>query len=133
MMVEKEHKPGFWFRLKWSFAMGMKTFLFLNGKVTEVIAGLEEAYYFSRKAEIEQELSLIAHALQSIDINRSVKDLRSSSLQILKNKIAKRYGSGERKRFSIRDIKSRTEEFLKEYPVVLSTTYSAKKIGRAHV
>lgn len=126
MMVEKEHKPGFWFRLKWSFAMGMKTFLFLNGKVTEVIAGLEEAYYFSRKAEIEQELSLIAHALQSIDINRSAKDLRSSSLQILKNKIAKRYGSGERKRFSIRDIKSRTEEFLKEYPVVLSTTYSAK-------
>ncbi|MCE9272914.1 AAA family ATPase [Bacteroides fragilis] len=126
MMVEKEHKPGFWFRLKWSFAMGMKTFLFLNGKVTETIAGLEEAYYFSRKAEIEQELSLIAHALQYIDINRSVKDLRSSSLQILKNKIAKRYGSGERKRFSIRDIKSRTEEFLKEYPVVLSTTYSAK-------
>ncbi len=126
MMAEKEHKPGFWFRLKWSFAMGIKTFSFLNGKVTEVIAGLEEAYYFSRKAEIEQELSFIAHTLQSIDINRSVKALRSSSLQILKDKIAKRYGTGERKRFSIRDIKPRTEEFLKEYPVVLSTTYSAK-------
>lgn len=126
MMAEKEHKPGFWFRLKWSFAMGIKIFLFLNGKVTEVIAGLEEAYYFSHKAEIEQELSSIAHALQSIDINRSVKDLRSSSLQILKDKIAKRYGIGERKRFSIRDIKPRTEEFLKEYPIVLSTTYSAK-------
>lgn len=126
MIVEKEYKPGFWFRLKWSFAMGMKTFSFLNGKVTEVIAGLEEAYYFSRKAEIEQELSSIAHTLQSIDINRSVKDLRSSSLQILKDKIAKRYGTVERKRFSIRDIKPRTEEFLKEYPVVLSTTYSAK-------
>lgn len=126
MMVEKEHKPCFWFRLKWSFAMGMKTFLFLNGKVTEVIAGLEEAYYFSHKAEIEQELSSVAHTLQSIDINQSVKDLRFSSMQILKDKIAKRYGSGERKRFSIRDIKPKTEEFLKEYPVVLSTTYSAK-------
>ena len=111
MMVEKEHKTGFWFRLKWSFAMGMKTFLFLNGKVTEVIAGLEEAYYFSHKAEIEQELSTIAHTLKSIDINRSVKDLHSSSLQMLKDKIAKRYG---------------TEEFLKEYPIILSTTYSAK-------
>ncbi len=126
MVVEKEHKTGFWFRLKWSFAMGMKTFLFLNGKVTEVIAGLEEAYYFSRKAEIEQELSSIAHTLQSIDINRSVKDLRSSSLQILKDKIAKRYGTGKRKRFSLRDIKPRTEEFLKEYLIILSTTYSAK-------
>ena len=126
MMVEKNHKLGFWFRLKWSFAMGMKTFSFLNSKVTEVIAGLEEAYYFSRKVEIEQELSSITHTLQSIDINRSVKGLRSSSLQILKDKIAKRYGTGERKRFSIRDVKPRTEEFLKEYPVVLSTTYSAK-------
>lgn len=126
MMVEKKYKPGFWFRLKWSFAMGMKTFSFLNGKVTEVIAGLEEACYFSRKAEIEQELSFIAHTLQSIDINRSVKNLRSSSLQILKDKIAKRYGTGERKRFSLRDIKPRTEEFLEEYPIVLSTTYSAK-------
>ena len=126
MKVEKEQKLSFWFRLKWSFAMGMKIFSFLNGKVTEVIAGLEEAYYFSRKAEIEQELGFIVHTLQSIDINQSVKDLRSSSLQILKNKIAKRYGTSERKRFSIRDIKPKTEEFLKEYPVVLSTTYSAK-------
>lgn len=88
MMVEKELKPGFSFRLKWSFSMGVKIFSFLNGKATELIAGLEEAYYFSRKTEIEQELSSIASMLQSIDINRSVKDLRSSSLQILKNKIA---------------------------------------------
>lgn len=126
MIVEKGCKPGFWFRLKWSFAMGKKTYSFLNGKVTEVIAGLEEAHYFSRKAEIEQELSSIAHMLQSADINKSVKDLRSSSSQVLKSKIAQRYVTCERKKFSISDIKYKTEEFLKEYPVVLSTTYSAK-------
>lgn len=126
MIVEKGCKPGFWFRLKWSFVMGKKTYSFLNGKVTEVIAGLEEAHYFSRKAEIEQELSSIAHMLQSADINKSVKDLRSSSSQVLKSKIAQRYVTCERKKFSISDIKYKTEEFLKEYPVVLSTTYSAK-------
>lgn len=54
--------------------------------------------------------------------------MRSASLGILKSKIAKRYGygTGGRKVFSIKDIKARTEDFLKEYPVVLSTTYSAK-------
>ena len=57
-----------------------------------------------------------------------MKDLRSASLGILKSKIAKRYGygTGGRKVFSIKDIKARTEDFLKEHPVVLSTTYSAK-------
>lgn len=55
-----------------------------------------------------------------------MKELRSSSLQLLKDKIAKRYNTGQRKKFTIKDIKRRTEEFLKEYPIVLSTTYSAK-------
>lgn len=126
MMVEKEQKPSFWFRLKWSFAMGIKMFLFLNSKVTDVMPSLEAAYYVSRKTEIEQELQSIDNSLQSIDIKQSMKDLRSSSLQILKSKIAKRYGTGERKIFIIKDIKPKTEEFLNEYPVVLSTTYSAK-------
>lgn len=55
-----------------------------------------------------------------------MKDLRASSLQILKHQIAKRYGGTQRTIFTIKDIKPRSEQFLKEYPVVLSTTYSAK-------
>lgn len=125
-MVEERHKPSLGFRLKWSILLGMKMFSFLKKGVTEVISSIEKAYYISRKREIEYELNSIADTLQNLDINQSVKDLRSSSLKILKHKIAKRYRNGARKIFSIKDIKPRTEEFLKEYPVVLSTTYSAK-------
>lgn len=126
MMVEKEQKPSLWFRLKWSFSLDWKMFSFLNCQPSSVINSLGSAYYYSRKAEIEQELQTIESQLQSIDLKQNVKDLRSSSLQILKSIIAKRYGAGVRRIFTIKDIKPRTEEFLKEYPVVLSTTYSAK-------
>ncbi|WP_044095116.1 AAA domain-containing protein [Bacteroides sp. HPS0048] len=126
MMVEKEQKPSLWFRLKWSFSLGWKMLSFLNSQPSSVINSLGSAYYDSRKAEIEQELQAIASQLQSIDLKQNIKDLRSSSLQILKSIIAKRYGAGVRRKFTIKDIKPRTEEFLKEYPVVLSTTYSAK-------
>lgn len=126
MMVEKEQKPSLWFRLKWSFSLDWKMFSFLNCQPSSVINSLGSAYYYSRKAEIEQELQTIESQLQSIDLKQNVKDLRSSSLQILKSIIAKRYGAGVRRIFTIKDIKARTEEFLKEYPVVLSTTYSAK-------
>lgn len=126
MMVEKEQKPSLWFRLKWSFALGWKMFSFFNCQPSSVINSLGSAYYYSRKAEIEQELQTIESQLQSIDLKQNVKDLRSSSLQLLKSIIAKRYGAGVRRIFTIKDIKPRTEEFLKEYPVVLSTTYSAK-------
>lgn len=126
MIVEKVQKPSLWFRLKWSFSLGWKMLSFLNSKPSSVINSLGSAYYYSRKAEIEQELQAIASQLQSIDLKQNVKDLRSSSLQLLKSIIAKRYGTRARRNFTIKDIKPRTEEFLKEYPVVLSTTYSAK-------
>lgn len=99
---------------------------FLNTQPSSVINSLGSAYYYSRKTEIEQELQAIASQLQSIDLKQNVKDLRSSSLQLLKSFIAKRYGTGTRRKFTIKDIKPRTEEFLEEYPIVLSTTYSAK-------
>lgn len=75
MMIEKEQKPGLWFRLKWSFALGWKIFSFLNSKATGVITSLGSAYYYSRKAEIEQELQTIVLKLQSMDIKQNVKDL----------------------------------------------------------
>ena len=126
LKIEDRPKPDLWFRLKWSFLLGTRMFSFLGGKPSEVVASLEAAYYFSRKTEIEQELDAIATTLQSIDIKRYTAGLRSASLLVLESRMAKRYQGFERRRFTIKDIKPRTEEFLKEYPVVLSTTYSAK-------
>lgn len=126
LKIEDRPKPDLWFRLKWTFSLGTRMFSFLGGKPSEVVASLEAAYYVSRKTEIEQELDAIATTLQSIDIKRCTAELRSASLLVLKSRMAKRYQGFERRRFTIKDIKPRTEEFLKEYPVVLSTTYSAK-------
>lgn len=124
--IEDRPKSDILFRLKWTFSLGMRMFSFLGGEPSEVVASLESAYYFSRKTEIEQELDDIATTLQSIDIKRCTAELRSASLLALKNRMAKRYQGSERRKFTIKDIKPKTEEFLKEYPVVLSTTYSAK-------
>lgn len=126
IIIEEGRKPSLWFRLKWTVSLGVKTFSFLNGDSSWVMACLESAYYASRKGEIERESAEIDSKLASMDIQRSVVDLRSSSLQILKSRIAKRYRSGERTKFTFMNIKFKSEEFLKEYPVVLSTTYSAK-------
>lgn len=126
LKIEDKAKLDIWFRLKWAFSLGTRMFSFLGGKPSDIIAGLETAYYFSRKTEIEQELDAIATTLQTIDIKRCTAELRSASLLVLKSQIAKRYQGSKRTRFTSKDIKPKTEEFLKEYPVVLSTTYSAK-------
>ena len=125
ILTEKGQKFSLLQKLKWSFALGFKVHTFLKAKPEAIINALETAYYISRKREIENELCTIETSLKSINIQQRVKELRQLSLKTLKNTIAKRF-TGERKRFTIKTIKPQTETFLKEYPVVLSTTYSAK-------
>lgn len=125
-MAENEQKANLWFMLKWSFSLGTKMLSFLRKDTFEIISALETAYYYSRKREIENELENIATILQSINIEQSVKELCASSIFLLKNKMAKQYSGHCRRKFTAKEIRPKTEEFLKEYPVVLSTTYSAK-------
>ena len=103
-------------------------FSFLQKDVSDVIASLENAYYIVRKAEIEKELQSVESTLQSVDIKENLRLLRAYSLQILKNEIAEHYRADTRTAFTIKNIKAKTEDLLREYPVVLSTTYSAKKL-----
>ena len=118
--------PGVFFRIKWALKLGLPMFSFLQKDVSDVIASLENAYYIVRKAEIEKELQSVESTLQSVDIKENLRLLRDYSLQILKNEIAEHYRADTRTAFTIKNIKAKTEDFLREYPVVLSTTYSAK-------
>ncbi|QUB63672.1 AAA family ATPase [Prevotella melaninogenica] len=126
MMQEQGISPNLWFCLKWAFLLDFRTYSLLRNNLSVVIERLESAYYVARKFEIEQEIDVIEQQLLSVDVKESAEELRQSSLQILKQEIAKRYGAGRRVIFTRKDIKAKTEEFLKEYPIVLSTTYSAK-------
>lgn len=126
-ITEEGQKLNIWFRLRWSFTLGLKMFSFLNKIPSDIISKLESSYYSSRKAEIENELDNINLKLQDIDLKENLKQMQSSSLIILKDEIAKRYNNRKRIKFAeVKNIKPQSEQFLNEYPVVLSTTYSAK-------
>lgn len=118
--------PSVFFRIKWALKLGLPMFSFLQKDVSDVIASLENAYYIVRKAEIEKELQSVESTLQSVDIKENLRQLGAYSLQILKNEIVEHYRADTRTAFTIKNIKAKTEDLLREYPVVLSTTYSAK-------
>ena len=125
ILMENSKKVSHFQMLKWSFALGFKIYKLLKSEPQTVIKAFESAYYVARKRELENELLSIENSLKTIDISQRVTDLRQLSLKVLKNSVAKRF-TGERKRLTLTSIKPQTEAFLKEYPVVLSTTYSAK-------
>lgn len=120
--------PGLFFYLQWMWYLDFKAkaWHFLHQPINDVLRDIESAYYIARMNEINNEIADCERFLSTIDMDENVKALRNLSLRMLKHKIAVSRKDRQRAMFTVKDIKPRTEEFLKEYPVVLSTTYAAK-------
>lgn len=124
LYAEMGLKLPFSLLVKQMLSLGWKSWRFLHEPSELVAADLARDYYMARLREIEQEIAHHEDFLKSIDLKENVKTLRDLSLAYLKHTIAKR--GDTRPIYSIKDIKPKTESFLKNYPVVLSTTYASK-------
>jgi superfamily I DNA and/or RNA helicase len=125
-IADKERKMGFILRLRWTLTLGLKAWSMLKRDNAVNMVELETAYYASLKKEIEMAIENISAFLKYNNIQRNVDILNEQSLILLKDSIARKYKGRERTIFGQNAITGNSEAFLKEYPVVLSTTYSAK-------
>ena len=119
-------------RIKWTwmniiryFLLGIKS-AFDPKDVRPTILELQALYYLARQKEIENRIKEIDSELKVHDGAALAKELCSKSLEILKNTLFSKYHKEERSEFDEDDLWKNTEEVSKQYPVVLSTTFSAR-------
>ncbi len=94
----------------------------ING---DILNTLEYQYYTKALSLLEKEYSHIEKRLTNLD--RKNKELQELSLKVLKGYLYSFYSKRgkERPKYSLDDIYKETNSFLKEYPVILSTTFSS--------
>ena len=88
---------------------------------------LQRSFYQVRQEELTAEIDRIEKQLATSDAPAMVARLSDDSMRYLRSRLASRYGKGH-KRPIFQHI---TPELLKEYPVVLSTTFSSRSNFRA--
>lgn len=133
-LLEKGKYPTFFFKLKWAWRLGWETMTLLRMPFAEIVETVDAAFYVARMTEISKEIDECEDFLSGINIEENTQRFRKLSLMLLKDAIARQRTGHQRSLFSVTDIKPRTDEFLKEYPIVLSTTYSSKNcIGKDYV
>jgi len=88
---------------------------------------LRSLYYEKYLKELQSELYKIERILTENDFQSVQERVQEVSWILLREIISRRYREkNERPQFSNRELWSRYDEFLNEYPVVLSTTHSIK-------
>ena len=74
--------------------------------------------------EIAALRAVIEKKLNNFDISKQETNYVDLSMRYFKNTLYKKYNNRERHNYNLATIKSFSKRFVKDYPVVLSTTYS---------
>ena len=120
-----------WVKLKWlnfvrKYILGIKSPITVSN-LQPVITELQALYFIVRLQELSSRISEIESELQLIDADKQTGELTSLSLALLKDKLFDNYRDIKRLVLNeTKDIRLHSEEFCKQYPVVLSTTFSAR-------
>jgi len=103
---------------------GMAGRVFFQSSVEERIPLIQKAYYLRKLADLKKKQTALEISLAGFSFDGRLERLTELSMQLLKHRLAERYNNRSRRIFASEDLWKQPEEFLNEYPVILSTTFS---------
>ena len=84
-------------------------------------------YLLTRLDELNDRINAAENELKALDANTMTSSLTSSSMSLLKDALYKKYHSKPRLAFAdVKDLHRQAKDVLNQFPVVLSTTFSAR-------
>ncbi|MEG2290854.1 MAG: AAA domain-containing protein [Clostridium sp.] len=116
----------FGIKIKNLFRYGIYNFKFYNNSMDVVIDYLYSLYYENKVKEITLELNRLKAQLDRFNFEEEMKAYNDKSLKLFKAALQKKYLRNVRAIFTEKDLWIKFDEFIKEYPVVLSTTHSLR-------
>lgn len=117
-----------WWWMKWNCKHRLHIVsLFDKNDLTPLIKELQALYYLNRLEEIKHRIVSIEKDLSLYDAKDLTDTLTVLSMSLLKSSLHTHYVKHERMTFAdTKDMRRRGNDFMQQYPVVLSTTFSAR-------
>ena len=126
LILEEKKTIGFLFKIKALFKYGITDWSFYKQDIAKIITTFQSMYYRAKQTEVSAEIADIEKYLNSVNKNL-LEDLCEQSMAVLKDKLARKYEANNgRKIFTEDNLWKEPYEFLAEYPVILSTTFSSR-------
>lgn len=123
----KLQKPiSFLQKIRYWFLGGFR-WSFLRLPLQNILISLKYQYYSAKSQELEESIRTSRHYLAANNISQKITTYTKGSKQLFRAYIAEKYLKSPRRIFQEQDLWRKSKEFIEDYPVVLSTTYSLRK------
>jgi superfamily I DNA and/or RNA helicase len=99
---------------------------FYSADPDTMITVCQKHWYELRIAELKSTVSSLQTKLDRFNFDEKMKEYSSLSTKMFLDYLTKKYKSDKRRQFTLENLWSNSTTFIKEYPVILSTTFSLR-------
>ncbi|MDR3128509.1 MAG: DUF2726 domain-containing protein [Bifidobacteriaceae bacterium] len=122
----KQDKISFFNKIKLWFYYNAQIDDFYDQSFSAVIDELKRLYYKKSVIELENKIKELSSCIGEVNLDKIKERHLELCKKVFRHNIAKRYTKSEYKLYDEKDLWKKSEQFIKSYPVVLSTTYSLR-------
>ena len=122
----RETPISFWERIKNFFRFGISSKDFSGLSFEQIIIMCQKHYYMEKLAELNKEVEQLTNLLSGYSFDEKMKEYSEMSMKLFHAKLYEKYNNRTRKQYNLDDLWKNSEDFINDYPVILSTTYSLR-------
>lgn len=123
----KTGKLTFKHKLYLFFAYRIFNMKFYSNRPEAVIPFLQRSYYHTKINELQNDIEVLAKMLESYRFKEEMEKYTAESMKLFKAILAQKYeGTAGRNIYKAGGFRKNFSRFIKDYPVVLSTTHSLR-------
>jgi RecA/RadA recombinase len=123
----KRKRIGFFRRLIYRIKYGIKVKSLYQNPIDEMILICQLKYYSTKIAELTENINSLEFSLQKFAFDDKLKEFAKMSMQLFKAELFQKYNLKQRENYTIQGLRQKSSDFIKSYPVIMSTTYSLRK------
>ena len=121
------NKPTWWRKLIYWFKYGKKGKALFEIPTEKAILICQLNYYPVKIDELRNRQDSLEISLNHFSFDNKMKEYGQLSMQLFKSELYKKYKRNKREKYEIAQLRSNSEKFLRDYPVIMSTTYSLRR------
>ncbi len=127
VLEKKRNKINFIRRFIFRLKYGIKDKAFYTNSLDEMIFICQSKYYPTKIYELENRIELLKHFLEKFAFDSKMNEYTDMTMQLFKAELCNRYNQQKREPYTLSEIRQKSNEFIKDYPVIMSTTYSLRQ------
>lgn len=126
-LATKREKPGIFRRWIYRIKYGIKDKSFFQYPLDEMILICQKNFYPARIVELNHQIESLEFSLKRFAFDDKMKEYTKMSMQLFKAALFQKYNQRKRDNYTIQGLRQKSYDFIRDYPVIMSTTYSLRK------